>query len=199
MNENVLNEDVLHVLQITNREWAVAWYEPEYVPELLEGRERPYGADRRATEHCRTKGWIQVHREHFTVRHGRPVVNYFEFVAVKIRLTPAGREVLYEAEHAPPRTEGAAAETGKQAEEPKAPRGKQVNARMLDKMQKDPTCRGWKCKEWASFLGVSDAAVCKCQAWKALAMQRKEQKARRAMDRHRQPKGSDVRKARGQS
>jgi hypothetical protein len=77
-------------------------------------------------------------------------------------------------------------------------RGKQVNARMLEKMQKDPSCHGWTCTEWAKFLKCSKPSVTDSPTWKMLESIREKQKAERAMDRHRRPKGSDQRRAKGQ-
>ncbi len=65
---------------------------------------------------------------------------------------------------------------------------KNVNGRMLDKMMKDPECRGWTCTQWAKFLKCSTPSVVATEAWKELEMKREELKAGRAMDRHRRSK-----------
>lgn len=77
--------------------------------------------------------------------------------------------------------------------EPKSPpkksvTGKNVNARMLAKMQADTKnktneCFGWTCKEWAKFLKCSAAAVVRTETWEILASFRAKLAAERAKDR----------------
>ena len=78
---------------------------------------------------------------------------------------------------------------------------KNVNGRMLDKIQKDPLSRGWTSAQWASHLKCSAAAVVKTETWEKLRTLRDKQKAEKALraDRRRRAKGSDQRKAAGQS
>lgn len=81
--------------------------------------------------------------------------------------------------------------------------GKKINARMLEKIQKDSDdgsrkCHGWTCKQWAVFLNCSTASVVATQAWKGLREQRAMMKLERTRDRRRAAKGSDQRQAAGQ-
>jgi hypothetical protein len=81
--------------------------------------------------------------------------------------------------------------------------GKKVNARMLEKMQKDAAdgskeCYGWTRARWARFLKCSTPSVVAAPAWKMLREARETAKAERARDRRRRPKGSDQRRAAGQ-
>jgi hypothetical protein len=62
-------------------------------------------------------------------------------------------------------------------------RGKNVNARMLEKMQNDPECRGWTSKQWANDLGCKPPSVTATKTWKELAPIRAKQNAERARDR----------------
>lgn len=60
---------------------------------------------------------------------------------------------------------------------------KNVNARMLDKMQGDKECYGWSCAQWARFLKCRPSSVVAAPAWKMLEKFRLQEKAERARDR----------------
>jgi hypothetical protein len=60
---------------------------------------------------------------------------------------------------------------------------KNINARMLDLMQKDKSCHGWTSPQWAKALKCSAASVVATDAWKMLTTIRQKQKAERARDR----------------
>jgi hypothetical protein len=77
---------------------------------------------------------------------------------------------------APPSDQPSATKLGNQK--------KNVNGRMMDKILKDPECRGWTAKEWAECLKCSAPSVVTTRAWKELAQFRQEMKAERARDRH---------------
>jgi hypothetical protein len=66
---------------------------------------------------------------------------------------------------------------------------KNVNARMLEKMQQDSKsgnreCHGWTCKQWALFLRCSTASVVGAPVWMELKPHRENLKAEKARDRH---------------
>jgi len=62
-------------------------------------------------------------------------------------------------------------------------RKKNVNAQMLDKLQKDEACRGWTAKKWATCLKCSQASVVATSTWKQLKSFRDKLKAEKARDR----------------
>jgi hypothetical protein len=73
-------------------------------------------------------------------------------------------------------------------------RGKKpgVNARMLETIQKDIDAAGWSCMTWAKHLHCAKSSVVTTQAWQDLKMGRDRQRAERALDRRRRPRGSDL-------
>jgi hypothetical protein len=73
----------------------------------------------------------------------------------------------------------------KDAERSKPGPGKNVNARMLDKLQRDPEAEGWTAKQWATCLVCSESTVKETLTWRMLCDRRATAKAERAMDRSR--------------
>lgn len=69
-----------------------------------------------------------------------------------------------------------------------------INDRMLETMSANPESRGWSCKQWASHLKCAKSSVTETQAWKSLSTGRERERAERAQDRRRRPKGSDRRR-----
>ena len=67
-----------------------------------------------------------------------------------------------------------------------------VNARMLETIQKDTDALGWSSPKWAKHLKCAKSSVVATPCWKDLAIRREREKAERAVDRRRQPKGSDL-------
>src|SRR6185369_13827529 len=62
-------------------------------------------------------------------------------------------------------------------------RKKNVNGRMLEKLQNDQACRGWTSTQWAQFLSCSRPSVTATDTWKQLEQIRQTLKAERARDR----------------
>ena len=69
-----------------------------------------------------------------------------------------------------------------------------VNARMLDTIQKNWEARGWTCTKWAKYLKCARSTVVDTPTWKELATARDKLKAERRKDRRRKPKASDQRR-----
>jgi hypothetical protein len=96
---------------------------------------------------------------------------------------PAGQTPAGEHDAAPQgdggRPDTAAGQTAKRGG------GATVNARMVEKILRDPEARGWTARRWASFLKCSPGTVGETDAWKELATARALLKADRAKDRRR--------------
>jgi hypothetical protein len=69
-----------------------------------------------------------------------------------------------------------------------------VNARMLETIQTNSEAMGWNSRQWAEHLKCSKPAVVETQTWRDLTMRRERNRAERAKDRRRRPKGSDKRR-----
>lgn len=69
-----------------------------------------------------------------------------------------------------------------------------VDMRMTDAARKNPDAVGWSARKWARFLGCSVSTVHGTNTWKVLMNIRRDNKAKRMTDRHRKPKGSDLRR-----
>jgi hypothetical protein len=69
-----------------------------------------------------------------------------------------------------------------------------INARMLDTIQTNTEAMGWSCRQWAEHLKCAKSSVVETPTWKNLAMGRHRERAERARDRRRRPKGSDQRR-----
>lgn len=80
---------------------------------------------------------------------------------------------------------------------PEKNRRKNINARMLETIQLNPEAIGWNSPQWAAYLKCSRSAVVATKTWQDLKIVQERQRAEKARDRRRRPKGSDVNKARG--
>jgi hypothetical protein len=69
-----------------------------------------------------------------------------------------------------------------------------VNARMLETIQANTEALGWNCRQWAAHLHCAKASVVVTPTWKDLKMRRERERAERARDRRRRPKGGDRRR-----
>jgi hypothetical protein len=64
-----------------------------------------------------------------------------------------------------------------------------VNARMLDKIQRDPESRGWTVTQWQTHLQCARDSIHRTPTWKELSAGRKVLAADRALSKRRQTKG----------
>lgn len=87
-----------------------------------------------------------------------------------------------------PSAENQPAEAGPRVNKKRRP---SVNARMLETIQADPGAMGWTSSKWAKHLKCVKSSVVATETWKNMQMVRERNRAERAQDRRRRPKGSD--------
>lgn len=67
-----------------------------------------------------------------------------------------------------------------------------INARMIETIRKNPEAMGLSSPRWAKQLKCAKSSVVETDTWKDLTTLRERERAERARDRRRKPKGSDL-------